>query len=128
VDRGESWTGSGGHDLGPIGKYHEAFRYTADSADSTQVRINISSTLRYEAAEGAARPGLPFTIVRADFKKAAGRGTAVYDGTRGRISSAALATRLEGTLQVEIGGTNTTVELAQTQKTMVKTSDVNPLP
>ena len=53
-------------------------------------------------------------------------GTIVYDPKTGLVKSSETNMTLNGTLSIEIGQQTTSVELTQTQKTTVTTSDKDP--
>jgi RNA polymerase sigma factor (sigma-70 family) len=127
VRKGASWTGRGKHDLGQIGVYVTDYHYTYEGREGSLDRISVKTTLKYSPPDPRPRGDLPFDIIKADFKRADGSGVVLFDRTRSRIASATLDARLEGALTISIGGMNSTVDVAQTQKTTVKSTDANPI-
>jgi RNA polymerase sigma factor (sigma-70 family) len=127
VRKGASWTGSGKQDLGPLGQYLTTYQYNYEGREGALDRIAVKTTLKYSPPPAGGRQNLPFGIVKADFTRADGRGVVLFDRVRGRIARAKLETRLEGPLTIRIGGTDTVVEVAQTQTMTVTTTDANPL-
>ncbi|MCI0457295.1 MAG: hypothetical protein L0Z62_09985, partial [Gemmataceae bacterium] len=67
-----------------------------------------------------------FSIKEAELKSKDATGTILFDMAKGRLDSSEMNLKLEGKLKIDIGGMATDVELSQTQKTTVKTSDTDP--
>jgi len=130
VKKGESWTKDSKLSMGPIGTYETTYKYTyegPDEKDKNLAKIKVETTLKYAPpAEGTATQ-LPFKIKKADLKSSEANGVVLFDVAKGRVASSDLGLKLEGKLSIEIGGMTTDVDLAQTQKTTVKTTDDNPL-
>lgn len=55
-----------------------------------------------------------------------GSGTAIFDPALGRFESSEIKMDLKGTLKIEVGSMNTTVELDQTQTAKSITRPENP--
>jgi RNA polymerase sigma factor (sigma-70 family) len=126
--KGETWTGNGTQDLGPLGQYLTSYHYTYQGTDSGLERISVEMSLSYTPPPVGAQAGLPFNVLKADLKTQDSSGLVRFDRARGRIVGATLATRLQGTLHVTVGGISKAVELVQKQTTTIKTSDTNLLP
>jgi len=127
VTKGEQWTRESKLSLGPIGGYESKFTYTyegKDEKDANIAKIKVATTLKYILPTEA--EGLPFKIVSADLKADNAGGTIRFDTAKGRIADSELKIQLTGTLEIEIGGTKTKVELKQEQTTSVKNHDTNP--
>jgi hypothetical protein len=125
VAKGESWTKDSTINLGPIGSYKGTHKYTVEGFDeknSALARIKVETTLTYQAPTDAGE-GLPFRIKSANLNAKDGKGTILFDTQKGRLESSDQSLNLEGTLDIEIGGMPTKVELKQRQDTTVKTSD-----
>jgi hypothetical protein len=132
VAKGETWNRESKLDMGPIGKYENAYEYTYDGKDSKDAKLDIikvKTTLKYKepTADGAAG-GLPFKIKKATLDSEPATGTIKYDSEKQRIASSDMSLKLKGTLEIEIGGQTTKVDLDQTQTTTVENLDKNPLP
>ena len=54
-------------------------------------------------------------------------GTFYFNRAKGRFDKSEMKMKLDGSLDIEIGGMTTTVALTQDQTATVKTSDTNPL-
>jgi Family of unknown function (DUF6263) len=122
---GKSWTKNSKLDLGPIGIYNFDSTYTCEK--DNPLKIKIKSTLTYKNPDPKAE-GLPFKIKEGDLKTTEpGTGEATFDKDKGRFSSSTLTMKLSGNLKIDIGGTETTVHVQQTQDSTVKTSDENPI-
>lgn len=56
-----------------------------------------------------------------------GTGFLYFDRAKGRLASSAMSVTLAGTMDIEIGGSETQVDLLQTHQTTVRTMDANPI-
>jgi hypothetical protein len=127
VYRGDSWERRSRCELGPIGAYEMTHRYTYTGLRGKNESFKVEVTdVRYEAP-GPGASGLPFKIVKADLKGAGRDGEMVFDRDRGRVVHARLGMTMEGSLTIDIGGQETTMNLKQEQTTTVRTLDVNPI-
>lgn len=129
VEKGEKWNKTTSLDMGPIGKYKNEYTYTYEGANESKLdKIEVSSKLTYvppDKTEGIG--GLPFRIKNAELKSKESKGTILFDREKGRVTKSDMSVELTGTLDIEIGGQQTKVELNQTQKTDISTSDTNPV-
>jgi hypothetical protein len=131
VAKGATWTKDSELNLGPIGSYKTAFKYTYEGkekvGDKELDKIKVEPTLTYAVPTGGGE-GLPFRIKEANLKSGTGStGTIFFDSKAGRLDNSRLTIQLTGDLTIEIGGMNTKVELKQEQTTELKTLDKNPL-
>lgn len=125
VAKGATWKRDGKLNLGPIGSYKHSETYTLEGTDKDIAKIKVDTNLTYEKpTEGG--EGLPFKIKEANLTSKNPKGTAEFDIKKGRLESSNKELELEGTLDIEIGGIGTKVELKQKQTTTVKTSDTAP--
>ena len=84
--------------------------------------------MKYEKPdETAFGGGLPFKIKTAELTPKNATGFVLFDNEKGRVEGSEANLELSGKLGIEIGGQTTNVELSQTQKTMIKTTDTNPV-
>jgi hypothetical protein len=125
VKKGDTWTKKSTLNLGPIGTYDTEYKYTLEGPDKGGEKIKIDATLTYSPPKDKAG-GLPFQIKSATLKSKEGTGHAIFDKTKGRIESSTMTMKLEGTLDIEVGGMTTTVELSQTQTATVRSMDADP--
>jgi hypothetical protein len=130
VEKGKSWNKKTTLDMGPIGKYENDYTYTYDGTDESKKldKISVKTQLKYsppEKIEGVG--GLPFKIKSADLKSKNADGTIYFNRDKGRVEKTDMSLDLSGSLEIEIGGQPTKVELSQQQKTEVSTSDNNPV-
>jgi hypothetical protein len=118
--------------LGPIGSYELKNKYTykgKDAAEKEMDRIEVASTLVYKAPAAGADDGLLFKIKGGELKSMdqtdaeKAKNFVLYDPKAGRIAKSSLMVKMKGTLNVSIGGTDTTVDLYQEQTTAVETKD-----
>jgi hypothetical protein len=125
VAKGESWTRVNTLSLGPIGSYKSEYKYTYEGQDDKNkdlAKIKIDLTLTYQPPTETGET-LPFKIKAADLKCKNAKGSALFDIKKGRLEKSEQSLELEGTLDIEIGGMSTKVDLKQKQDTTVTTSD-----
>jgi hypothetical protein len=130
VKVGETWQRKSELKMGPIGTYENVYKYTYEGKDPKSKnldRIKVESTLTYQPPTDTATGNLPFKIKNAKLESKEGTGAILFDNAKGRIDSSELSIKLAGSLDIEIGTQTTKVELAQEQKTTLKTSDDNPI-
>jgi hypothetical protein len=123
--KGDTWTKKSTLNLGPIGTYDTEYKYTLEGPDKGGEKIKIDATLTYSPPKDKSG-GLPFQIKSATLKSKEGTGHAIFDKAKGRIESSTMTMKLEGTLDIEVGGMTTTVELSQTQTATVRSMDSDP--
>jgi hypothetical protein len=129
VEKDKTWKKETTLDMGPIGKYKNEYTYTYKGADKNLDKIDVDTKLTYlppEKTEGVG--GLPFRIkkenTKLESKKA--KGTILFNREKGRVEKSDMEVELAGTLDIEIGGQQTKVDLTQKQKTEVTSYDTNP--
>ncbi len=130
VEKDKTWKKETTLDMGPIGKYKNEYTYKyVGPDDKTKLdKIDVDTKLTYsppDKADGVG--GLPFRIKSADLKSKKATGTVWFNRDKGRVDKTNMSVELDGTLDIEIGGQQTKVELKQTQTTEVDTSDSNPV-
>lgn len=112
--------------MGPLGTYITKNSYTLEPDDNKNLlKIKVETDLTYEKPKDTTG-GLPFKIKDGKLKTDKSEGTILFDKDKGRIQSSKLHVELSGTLTVEISGTETKVDLTQTQDVTVETYDENP--
>ena len=129
VTKGETWKKESKLQLGPIGGYNNTYNYTYDGKDAKDANVamvKVETKLNYETPTEA--EGLPFRIKSANLASKNAGGTIRFDVAKGKLINSEMKLQLEGTLDIEIGGTTTKVELKQDSTTTVTGSDANPLP
>jgi hypothetical protein len=133
--KGDKWEAKSTLDMGPIGKYDNTFTYVYDGkntdakeeAEKKWDKIKVTTELKYAPPDEKAQSGgLPFRIKSADLTSKDATGTVYYDAAKGRVARSVMNLKLNGTLNIEIGGQTTPVTLSQTQDTNVETSDTDP--
>jgi hypothetical protein len=128
---GDKWERQSKFDMGPIGRYDNKYKYTYEGKDKTNNkldRIKIDMEIQYAMPDpNAPTGGLPFRIKKADLKAKKADGFILFDNDKGRVENSEQNLDLSGKLDIEIGGQTTTVDLSQTQKMTVKTTDTNPI-
>jgi hypothetical protein len=128
VNKGDSWTRLSKLDMGPMGHCTVPYEYTCAGTEGKFVRFKVdNSGFKYEAAQGDAGNTLPFKVREANLKTKKSGGSILFDTTKGRVDSSEMVLELEGRLSIEIAGQLSEIELSQSQKTTVQTTDTNPM-
>ena len=117
--------------LGPIGAYEVTNKFTYKGKDPTQKnldRIEVVSSLTYKPPANDASDGLLFKIKGGTMESKPLDPTqppsvVLYNPQTGRVEKAVISLHLRGELTVSIGGSDTKVELTQTQTTIIESSN-----
>src|SRR5262249_15110755 len=110
----------------PIGTYDTKYVYKVDPKDKN--KINVTADMTYsppKAGDGATT--LPFIIKSGDLKADNATGTITLDPKTGNIANSDMKMDVKGTLNIEIAGMQTSVELNQTQTSKLTTKYEDPL-
>jgi hypothetical protein len=95
-----------------------------DPSDKRLGRIVVTQKRTFNpVGQRPAASGAPFNVVKSDFKTGEGTGTILVNLSKGRIERSQITQRLSGRMTIEIGDQRTEVELDQTLKTTVTTSE-----
>jgi Family of unknown function (DUF6263) len=128
VTKGETWKKDSKLSLGPIGGYDNTYTYTyegKDEKDPNLHKVKVDTTLKYTTPSEA--EGLPFKIKSANLTAKDSKGTLRFNAAKGRLEDSELHLQLDGSLDIEIAGTTTKVELTQKTDTTIKCMDTNPV-
>jgi uncharacterized protein YajQ (UPF0234 family) len=126
VKAGDSWKKESTLDLGPIGSYKHAYNFKYLGQDKGLEKVEVKLDLDYAPPMEKAK--LPFNIENdSKLSGKGGTGVAMFNAKLGRFDSYSMDMNLSGTLNIDIGGMKTKVDLTQTQKATVTTSDTNPV-
>ncbi len=122
----EKWRRTNVQDLDSVGRYVTVHRYTYEGLEKNLDRIRVESSMtycppRFHQAE------LGFKIVKGDLESKEYGGAIRFDRRLGRIVRSDVHLRLAGSMTIDIGGMEFSVELDQTQRSILKTYDRNPL-
>ncbi len=129
---GDTWESKSTLDLGPIGTFDTTQEYKLvgmDDKNKDLAKIDVTGKVIYKApADAGSREGLPFRINAADLKNTENKGTIEFNTKEGRLATAEFNVNLNGSVDVEIGGMKTKVELKQEQTTTIRTSNDSFMP
>lgn len=126
--KGDTWEYKTKLNLGPIGSYDTTYKYKYEGPEKELEKIGIQAELKYQPpSQDAGQGGLPFRIKEAKLESKNATGTAFFDPKKGWIDNSEMNLTLEGSLDIEIGGMTSKVDLKQTQRTTVKTTEKNPV-
>ncbi|MBM3981761.1 MAG: hypothetical protein FJ304_16100 [Planctomycetes bacterium] len=131
--KGDRWEKASSINLGPVGSYRVLYKFTyvepdTDPATSAFEKLALETVLVYKPPTDAGADGLLFKIKdgsKMESDPAESKGVVYYDAPRRRIARAEINMKLTGDLVVEIGGTETKVQLTQVQKTTITTRGVS---
>jgi hypothetical protein len=123
VRRGDSWSQKENLDFGPIGRYQRANKYTFQARAGSVCEIRVGSTLTYTPPSKEDAGGLGFTVKNAKLQSTSSEGNIFFDTEKGRLKEAEQTMHLAGSLRIDVGGTETDVELDQTQSVGLRTMD-----
>ncbi len=132
---GGTWERKTTMSLGPIGSYDMNTKFTYKGKDATKKeldRVDLVSTLVYKAPAEQTE-GLLFKIKGGNLTTEEPKADAkpsyfLYNPKTGMIEESVVNAKLKGTLNVNVGGNDTTIDLYQEQTTTVKTSEKTMLP
>ncbi|HJZ94118.1 MAG TPA: DUF6263 family protein [Gemmataceae bacterium] len=119
--------------LGPLGTYENTYYFTYKKQDGDKAEIDVTVDLKY-FPPGPDQGGetLPFKIKGGKIEQVkddkSNKGTVIFNTKTGRIESSNISVKMNGTLTLDIGGTNTEVSLTQDQTTEVQTQDKTYVP
>src|SRR5205807_2206316 len=121
VNKGDKWRRTSKIPLGPIGSFTSEgeFIYQGKSKFGNQDldRVDASWTLTYALPKE--KGGLPFEIVKGDFKTPSAKGTYYFDATNGKLIQVERKYSMKGTITMSAMGQelNMEMEMEQTSKT-----------
>jgi hypothetical protein len=127
---GDKWEKKVPLNLGPVGSYDVKYDFTYKGKDAALKhldRIEIAPTIAYKAPTDNA-DGLLFKIKSGTMESKAldpdqTPSVLLFNSALGRIEKATISLKLEGSLQVGIGGQDTKVDLSQRQTTIIETQN-----
>ncbi len=131
---GDTWEKKAAISLGPIGKYEVTykFKYVGPGTEEGKKefdKIEVETDLTYVVPKEPGTDGLFFRIKEGKLEQPKGmgeqppKGVIYYDPKTQRIVSAEITLKLKGELTVNIGATDSKVEIYQEQKTTLRTGD-----
>jgi len=130
---GDKWNKVVKLSLGPLGTYENTYTFTYVKQTGDNAEIDVAVELKY-TPPGADQGGetLPFKIKGGKIEQLkddkSNKGKIVFNTKLGRIESSEVSVKMNGTLTLDIGGTQTEVNLTQDQTTIIKTFDKSPIP
>jgi len=113
--------------MGPIGTYDTKYVYKVDPKDKNKINVTADMTYSPPKAGDGASATLPFIIKSGDLKADNATGTITLDPKTGNIANSDMKMDVKGTLNIEIAGMQTSVELNQTQTSKLITKYEDPL-
>ncbi len=128
VKKGDTWERTSTMTVSGLGGFKTKATYTDEGpgGDANVEKIGVKAEMTYDAPGGLAG-GFPIKVNTADLKSTEGTGSVEFRKDRGRADKSELKVTIKGKLNMDVGGSATDVEVAQTQTTTVTTSDENPV-
>src|SRR5207248_3539132 len=119
VSKGDTWERKGKQDAGPLGSFELKNRYRYEGkttvGERSFDRMTLTSERRYTPAPPAA-PGqgqLPFQFRATSLKMEDFKGEVLFDSSAGRLHEAKTSCRMKGKMTIDVGGTDTEIEMDQ---------------
>ena len=136
---GDTWEKKAAISLGPIGKYEVTYKFKyvgpgTEEGKKEYDKIEVETDLIYTVPKEPGADGLFFRIKEGKMEQPKGmgeqptKGVIYYDPKTQRIVSAEITLKLKGELTVNIGATDSKVEIYQEQKTTLRTGESSFLP
>lgn len=133
---GDNWQKKMTVSLGPLGAYEANYKFKylgpgTEEGKKDYDKIEVEAEVTYLVPKSASSDGLFFRIKEGKLEQPKGMGEPVpkgviyYDPKAQRVVSAELTLKLKGELTVNIGATDSKVELYQEQKTTLRTGDTS---
>jgi hypothetical protein len=124
---GEKWEKKTTLNLGPVGSYDVKYDFTYKGKDATLKhldRVEIAPTITFKAPTDST-DGLLFKVKAGTMETKAldpdqQPSALLFNSALGRIEKATISLKMEGELQVGIGGQDTKVALSQRQTTIIE--------
>ena len=113
------------HSWGPLGSWTGRVAYARTGREDSMDRVRYTYKLAYQAPKGDAG-GLPFQIVRADFKHQEAGGSIEFDKAKGRVVKAEEHFPVQGNLTMGLLGQETPVDLEETQDFRIRILEARP--
>ncbi len=128
VRRGERWRRQSLLPLGPMGDFDTQLDCTYEGPAQGLQKVVVKSKLTHRPPKRKAAVGLPFKIKSSDLKSAGAAGFVLFNPAKGRVERAEMKTSLTGKFTIEIGGSESEIELSQAQTTTLTITGSRPGP
>jgi RNA polymerase sigma factor (sigma-70 family) len=125
VRKGDSWTRKETLDTSSGMGYEATYRYTYEGREGKLDRITIKLESVQVSGE-AGKGGLPYSIRRSGVRPVESSGVLLFDREKGRIVLLDTTWKLEGPLEIEIGGQEAVVNIRQRERITMRTTDTLP--
>jgi hypothetical protein len=120
---GDSWEQTGKLDLGPVGTLVTQYRFTHEGLEGFRDKVKIGGKVTVDPPSKAAAAKVPFRVRQGELTTKEAAGTLLFDRQRGRLDRLELRLAFEGRFTMDIGGQETMVDVAQTQRTTIAVTD-----
>lgn len=119
---GQTWDRPMTHSWGPLGSWSGKVIFARTEPEDTLERFSYTFKLVHQAPKPGS-DGLPFQIVRADFKHQQAGGTIVFNSAKGRVVQADERFPVKGNLTIGLLGQESPLDLDETQAFRIRISD-----
>jgi RNA polymerase sigma factor (sigma-70 family) len=127
VQVGDTWTRTSKFSVTALQGFDATYQYTYAGREGELDKIRVVCQLKYQLRDPGKSEGFPVSIKNVDLKTSKGSGVIFFDRAKGRIVQSEMNLTLEGPMTMILDGKEAQVNLRQTQKTQVRTTDANPL-
>jgi len=122
---GKKWDRAVTHRWGPLGSWSGRASYAQQDRDGALDRFSYALKLGYQPPKGGAG-GLPFQVLRSDFRHQEAGGTIEFDAAKGRVVRARERFPVKGNLTIGLLGQEVPVELDESQDFLVRILEEKP--
>ncbi len=114
---GATWSRPAAHDWGPLGTWRGKTVYVVGKpvAKPLAERIDYAHDIYHRPPAAGADKGLPFRVLRPEFKAVQAGGSILYDPEMRRAKAAEETFRVRGGVVVSLAGTEAAIELEELQ-------------
>jgi hypothetical protein len=127
VKKGDQWSRETKLPMPPFGEFKVNNNYTYGGKEDGKDIIAVKQSMRYVPPPKGTKILDLFTVVRSDMKAENAKGKYVFDGYNGRLVSFTMSQTFAGTLTLNFGGNELSVDLTVESDGTSKVYDKNPV-
>jgi hypothetical protein len=124
VKKGDTWTRQMTFPLGPLGDLKSNYEFSYDGKADGGDKIDFKQSLQYVPPKGDFA-GL-FKVTKGNLKAEQSKGTAIFDGNKGRLVNSSEMMVVRGTLTLDAAGQEAALDLTMEINTTSRVLDQDP--
>jgi len=125
VNKGDSWRKQIVVPAGPIGTVKFDTRFTYEGNAPMGEQVSALGSFTYELPKKDA-DGLPFRVLKANFKSPGGKGTIYFDAVQGRLRSFEMNMPMSGSMTLDIAGMQLDMNFSADEIRTIRLTAKNP--